>query len=126
MWLSGPETLHLQFAVSRQFGMRDSKARADGARSTGKGAVMKSRRVFLLLPLLLSSTFGLAFAQDERQNRRDLVREVGSPESFQNNVKFLGAVGSDLVYFLYNCEGHFPCVELNPPPQETDFDMRDI
>jgi hypothetical protein len=48
---------------------------------------MKSRKVFFLLLLLFSSTFGLAFAQNERPNRRDLVLESGSPDSFQNNVK---------------------------------------
>jgi len=93
---------------------------------------MKSGKMFFFaLLLLLSSTCGLVFAQDEKLDRKDLLLGVGDPATFQNDVRFLGVVSTGNVVLAPSCDPNFDdqdnrCIVLNPEPMTTAFDVRDI
>jgi len=80
--------------------------------------------------LLSSSTYRTTLAQQDRPNRKEQV-VAGGLDYFQEHLRLLGAVGSATVEFDYGCPETDPndplrFVCLNPAPEETFFDVRDL
>ena len=88
--------------------------------------------LFLAL-LVLFSAVEMSFAQRETPNRTDLIGASGDPDSFGQNVKFMGVVITGVVYLDQTCifgPGELlpedRCIVLNAAPGATTFDVKDI
>jgi len=70
---------------------------------------------------------GSAFAQ----TRQELLQQLGDPDSFGHNAKYMGLVSSGLVLLRPSCEGEElgpddRCIVLNPGNELTEFNLPDI
>jgi hypothetical protein len=94
---------------------------------------MKKLCLLFLALFVLFSSVEMAFGQREKPNRRDFIGASGDPDSFGQNVKFMGVVITGVVYLDATCifaPGELlpedRCIMLNAAPGATNFDVKDI